>query len=107
MWFVYAGGYITGLFGMNLNNTQRLQFEPYLFEKVCWVTATLIIVTTTIMVRYYMYIGELRPSRPAVPKPEVSFMNQIAIWFSNVVTWFENLRPVSRFKRVSIRPEYE
>ena len=49
----WIGGYISGLFGMNLNNTQRIQLIPNLFEMVCWSTGFGIILSTMLLIQYF------------------------------------------------------
>lgn len=48
------GGYIAGIFGMNLDNTEYLQPVPGVFMSVCIVTSALIIFGVGVTILYFM-----------------------------------------------------
>ena len=58
-----TGGYVAGLFGMNLNNTTTIQNIPYIFEVVCYSSALGALVGFFLLIKYLTATGVLPKTR--------------------------------------------
>ena len=89
---------------MNLNNTQRIQLIPNLFEMVCWSTGFGIILSTMLLIQYFRYVGEVQQKTMAKPKSDAGTSSN---YFRKLLHWLESIRSFVLFKSATIRPEYE
>lgn len=61
------GGYLTGIFGMNLDNVETIQPVKYSFTIVCVVSFSVIVIIFFVTISYLQYSGTL-PSRLNIKK---------------------------------------
>jgi len=68
---IASGSYVTGAFGMNLDNTMRLQSEPGVFNLVFVMTAVGIVIVFYVIIWYLRYTGILPTSVDTVKQKEL------------------------------------
>ena len=70
--------YITGVFGMNLDNTNTIQQQQGLFAAVVGATFALIVVGIGLIISYYRSQGVLPTKVKIRPSPDVSYYESIS-----------------------------
>ena len=68
---IASGSYVTGAFGMNLDNTTKLQYEPGVFNLVFIMTAVGIVIVFYVIIWYLRYTGILPTSVDTVKQKEL------------------------------------